>query len=32
MRKMKRVVRDADAYGAGKQDAKKLKMGNTLEG
>lgn len=32
MRKSKRVARDADAYGAGKQDAKRLKMGNTLEG
>ena len=32
VRKTKRVARDADAYGAGKQDAKKLKMGNTLEG
>jgi hypothetical protein len=31
-RKSKRVARDADAYGAGKQDAKRLKMGNTLEG
>jgi len=32
MRKSKRVARDAYAYGAGKQDAKKLKMGNALEG
>jgi hypothetical protein len=31
-RKSKRVARDAAAYDAGEQDAKKLKMGNALEG
>jgi hypothetical protein len=31
-RKTKRVARDGAAYGAGKKDAKKMKMGDSLEG